>query len=89
MPVPDLRPFARDALSPEEGAVLRSARRDGHIAARVFDRGDFSEDGFLLYGRLERMCDKGLLRFESWTGDAARGSGEVLAVFSPVGGDPT
>jgi hypothetical protein len=73
-----------DALSLEEGAVLRAAKRDGRIAARVYERGDFSEDGFLLYGSLERLCARGLLRFESWTGDAARGSGEVLAVFTPV-----
>jgi len=67
--------------------MLRRARREGRIAARVFDRGDFSEDGFLLYGRLEQLCAKGLLNFESWTGDAAKGSGEVLAVFTPTSRD--
>ena len=73
-----------DAISLEDGAVLSAAHRDGQVAARLFEHGDFSEAGFLLYGHLERLCARGLLRFESWSGDAIRGSGEVLAVFIPV-----
>ncbi len=71
-------------LTPEDGAVLEAAKRDGRIAARVFEQGDFSEPGFLLYGRLERLCAKGLLRFVSWTGDATHDTGEVAAVFVPA-----
>ena len=71
-------------LTPEDGAVLVAARREGKVAARLFEHGDFSESGFLLYGQLERLCAQGLLRFESWSGDEIRGSGEVLAVFIPV-----
>lgn len=71
-------------LTPEDGAVLRAAEREGRVAARLYVRGDFSEDGFLFYGRLESLCARGLLRFESWSGDAAKGSGEVLAVFTPA-----
>jgi hypothetical protein len=73
-----------DGLTPEDGAVLSAARREGKAAAWLFEQGDFSESGFLLYGRLERLCARGLLRFESWTGDGMRGSGEMLAVFLPV-----
>ncbi len=73
-----------DGLTQEDGAVLSAARREGKVAARLFEHGDFSESGFLLYGRLERLCAQGLLRFESWSGDGIRGSGEVLAVFIPV-----
>ncbi len=72
------------ALTPEDGAMLHEALRAGRVAARLFEHGDFSEAGFLRYGRLERLCARGLLRFESWSGDAIRGSGEVLAVFIPV-----
>ena len=71
-------------LTPEDGAVLLAAERAGRIAAWLYQDGDFSEDGFLLYGRLERLCSRGLLRFESWSGDAASGSEEVRAVFLPV-----
>jgi hypothetical protein len=73
-------------LTPEDGAVLRAAEREGRVAARLYVHGDFSEAGFLLYGRLESLCARGLLRFESWSGDAAKGSGEVLAVFTPARG---
>jgi hypothetical protein len=71
-------------LAPEDDAVLLAALREGRVAARLFEHGDFSESGFLLYGQLERLCAQGLLRFESWSGDEIRGSGEVLAVFIPV-----
>jgi hypothetical protein len=73
-----------DALVADDDAVLTAARRQGRVAARLFVRGDFSETGFLLYGRLERLRAEGLLRFDSWSGDALRGSGDVLAVFTPV-----
>ena len=75
----------KEGLTPEDGAVLLAAQREGRIAAWLYADGDFSEDGFLLYGQLERLCAQGLLRFESWTGDAASGSEEVRAVFLPVG----
>jgi hypothetical protein len=71
-------------LTAEDGAVLLSALREGRVAASLFERGDFSEAGFLLYGRLERLCAQGLLRFESWSGDAIKGQGDVQAVFIPV-----
>lgn len=71
-------------LTPEDGAVLSAAQREGRVAANLFEHGDFSETGFLLYGRLEQLCAKGLLRFESWTGDPALGSGDVRAVFTPA-----
>lgn len=71
-------------LTHEDGAVLDSARQTGRIEARVFDRGDFSEEGFLLYGRLEQLCARGLLRFVSWTGDATGAASEVAAVFVPT-----
>jgi len=74
----------RASLTPEDDAVLLAARRQGRIAARLFEQGDFSESGFLLYGRLERLCAEGLLQFESWSDDGIRGPGEVLAVFIPV-----
>jgi len=74
----------RGGLAPEDDAVLLAAVREGRVAARLFEHGDFSESGFLLYGQLERLCAQGLLRFESWSGDEIRGSGEVLAVFIPV-----
>lgn len=76
----------QEGLTPEDGAVLLAAQREGRIAAWLYEDGDFSENGFLLYGRLERLCAQGLLRFESWSGDAASGSDEVLAVFRPVVG---
>ncbi len=71
-------------LTPEDGAVLSAAQREGRVAANLFERGDFSEAGFILYGRLEQLCARGLLRFESWTGDPAQGSGDVRAVFTPA-----
>ena len=80
------RELRLETLSAEDGAVLIAARHTGVIAAHIFERGDFSEAGFLLYGRLEALCARGLLRFERWSGDPARGSGEVEAVFTPVAG---
>ena len=73
-----------ETLSAEDGAVLTAARRAGVIAAHLYEHGDFSEAGFLLYGRLEQLCARGLLRFERWSGDPARGSGRVEAVFTPA-----
>ena len=66
-----------------EREVLTCALKSGQIAARLFIAGDFDEAGFLLYGRLERLCEQGFLRFESWSGDPATGQGDVLAVFRP------
>lgn len=74
----------QEMLTAEDGAVLTAALADGVIAARLFEHGDFSEAGFLLYGRLEALCTRGLLRFEHWSGDPARGSGKVEAVFTPA-----
>jgi len=86
MPPHSRTEFGTEALSVEDGAVLMTARGAGVIAARVYEHGDFSEAGFLLYGRLEKLCARGLLRFERWSGDPARGSGRVEAVFTPVSG---
>ena len=76
-----------DACNPiaefDEREALACAVKSGRIAARLFAAGDFDEAGFLLYGRLERLCEQGLLRFESWSGDPAVGRGDVLAVFRP------
>jgi hypothetical protein len=77
--------LAHDALTTEDDcAVLRAAQRDGQVSAHLFERGDFSESGFLLYGRLEDLTARGLLRFESWSGDPNKGAEEVLATFKPV-----
>jgi hypothetical protein len=78
--------LGQDLLSADDGAVLTAARDAGVIAASLYEHGDFSETGFLLYGRLERLCTQGLLRFERWTGDPMRGTGRVEAVFSPASG---
>ncbi len=66
---------------PDDADVLSCAAQRGRVTARLFKSGDFDEAGFLLYGRLERLCERGLLRFESWSGDPATGAGDVLAVF--------
>lgn len=71
-------------LSPEDGALLAAAVRAGRVEAHLFEQGDFSEAGFLLYGQLEALCARGLLRFQSWSGDPAKGAGQVAAVFTPV-----
>lgn len=76
--------IAQDTFATDDGAVLLAARRDGRVSAQLYEHGDFSETGFLFYGRLEALAARGLLRFESWSGDAAKGTGEVLATFIPV-----
>ena len=75
-------------VSDEERAVMRSARRDGFVSAELFHRGEFSEEGFLFFGRLEVMCLKGLLRFVDRRGDCERAPGDVRMVFAPVGFAP-
>ena len=71
-------------VSEEERAVLRSARRDGFVSAKLFSQGDFSEEGFLFFGRLEVMCLKGLLRFLDRLGESERAPGDVRMVFAPA-----
>lgn len=71
-------------IAQDDAALLARARSAGHIAAQLFERGDFSEPGFLLYGRLERLCEQGLLRFQSWSGDLSQDPGEVRAEFVPA-----
>ncbi len=71
-------------VSDEERAVLRSARRDGYVSAKLFHQGDFCEEGFLFFGRLEIMCLKGLLRFVDRLGECERAPGDVRMVFAPA-----
>ncbi len=71
-------------ISDEEQAVLRSANRDGFVSADLFNHGDFSEEGFLFFGRLEVMCLKGLLRFVDRLGECERAPGDVRMVFAPA-----
>ncbi len=71
-------------ISDEERAVLRSARRDGYVSAELFHHGDFCEEGFLFFGRLEVMCLKGLLRFVDRLGECERAPGDVRMVFAPA-----
>ncbi len=71
-------------VSDEESAVLRSARQDGFVSAELFHQGDFCEEGFLLFGRLEVMCLKGLLRFVDRLGECERAPGDVRMVFAPT-----
>ncbi len=71
-------------VTAEEQTVLRRARRDGFIDATLFNHGDFSEEGFLLFGRLEVMCLKGLLRFVDRLGECERAPGDVRMVFAPA-----
>ncbi len=73
-----------DMFATDDCAVLQAARRDGRVSAHLFEHGDFSETGFLLYGRLEDLTARGLLRFESWSGEPNKGAGEVRATFTPV-----
>ena len=68
-------------VTDEEHAVLRSAAR---VSAKLFHHGDFSEEGFLLFGRLEVMCLKGLLRFVDRLGECERAPGDVRMVFAPA-----
>ena len=71
-------------VTDEERAVLRSAERDGYVSAELYSHGDFSEEGFLLFGRLEVMCLKGLLRFVARLGENERSPGDVRMVFAPA-----
>jgi hypothetical protein len=71
-------------ISEEEQAVLVRAERDGYVSADLFRHGDFSEEGFLLFGRLEVMCLKGLLRFVARMGENERSPGDVRMVFAPA-----
>ncbi|MGC1303620.1 MAG: hypothetical protein WA840_14725 [Caulobacteraceae bacterium] len=71
-------------ITDEERAVLWTAKRDGYVAAELFSRGDFNEDGFVLFGKLEVMCLKGLLRFVDRVGEAERRPGDVRMVFAPT-----
>ena len=64
--------------------MLRSAERDGYGSADLYSRGDFSEEGFLLFGRLETMCLKGLLRFVARLGENERSPGGVRLVLAPA-----
>jgi hypothetical protein len=73
-------------INDEERAVLRAARRDGYVAAELYSRGDFNEDGFLFFGKLEVMCLKGLLRFVDRIGESERRPGDVRMVFAPTDG---
>ncbi len=74
------------ALTDEERVVLRSAERDGYVSAKLYNQGDFNEEGFLLFGRLEVMCLKGLLRFVERLGESERSPGDVKMVFAPARG---
>jgi hypothetical protein len=69
-------------VSEDEQAVLRRAKRDGAVYADLYSNGDFDEAGFMLFGRLEVMCLKGLLRFVERCGDAERAPGQVRMVFA-------
>ena len=73
-------------VTDEEQAVLRSARQDGFVSAALFDQGDFSEEGFLFFARLEAMCLKGLLRFVDRLGECERAPGDLRLVFAPADG---
>jgi hypothetical protein len=71
-------------ITDEERAVLNRAERDGYVSAELWRQGDFSEEGFLLFGRLEVMCLKGLLRFVARLGENERAPGDVRMVFAPA-----
>ncbi len=68
----------------DERCVLSAAERDGYVSAKLYAAGDFSEEGFLLFGRLEVMCLKGLLRFVDRLGESERAPGDVDMVFAPA-----
>jgi hypothetical protein len=74
-------------ITDEERAVLGAAWRDGYVEAELFSHGDFNEDGFVLFGKLEVMCLKGLLRFVDRVGEAERRPGDVRMVFAPTEGE--
>ena len=71
-------------ITDEECDVLTRARREGYVSAELFSQGDFSEEGFLLFGRLEGLCLKGLLRFVARLGENERAPGDVRMVFAPT-----
>lgn len=71
-------------ITDEERAVLTRAKREGYVSADLWRHGDFSEEGFLLFGRLEVMCLKGLLRFVARLGENERVPGDVRMVFAPA-----
>ena len=71
-------------LTEEERAVLSCAERDGYVSADLYRQGDFSEEDFLLFGRLEVLCLKGLLRFVARLGENERAPGDVRMVFAPA-----
>jgi hypothetical protein len=73
-------------VTDEERAALRAVSPEGYVCAKLFDRGDFSEEGFLLFGRLEALCRKGLLRFVDRKGDSERAPGDVKMVFALADG---
>jgi hypothetical protein len=75
-PIPSIQ------ITEEEQAVLLRAEQDGLVSADLYRHGDFSEEGFLLFGRLEVMCLKGLLRFVARLGDNERSPGDVSMVFA-------
>jgi hypothetical protein len=69
-------------LSEDERALVCAARRDGFVAAKLYDHGDFSEDGFMLFGRLELLCLKGVMRFVDRIGKNERAPGDVRMIFA-------
>lgn len=69
-------------LSGEERDLVQAARRDGFVDAKLYEHGDFSEEGFLLFGRLEVLCLKGVLRFVDRIGRNERAPGDVRMVFA-------
>ena len=71
-------------ITDEERGVLRSAQRDGYVSAKLYSQGDFCEEGFVLFGKLEIMCLKGLLKFVERRGENERSPGDVKMVFAPV-----
>ena len=84
----DPRPSGACNLTDEDRALICAARRDGSVSAKLFDRGDFSEEGFLLFGRLEVLCLKGLMRFVDRIGKNDRTPGDVRMVFALADGAP-
>ena len=71
-------------ITEDERVTLTRARRDGYVAADLYHQGDFDEEGFLLFGRLEAMCLKGLLTFVTRMGENERAPGDVRMVFAPA-----
>ena len=84
----DPRPSGAITLSPEDCELICTARREGVVSAKLFDHGDFSEEGFLLFGRLEVLCLKGWMRFVDRIGKNDRTPGDVRMVFALADGVP-